>query len=45
MERFDTYSAEAKAYILNELARDNKVEIRPVLIKNLGDSSKNYVSL
>ncbi|MEI5893388.1 DUF4132 domain-containing protein [Bacillus cereus] len=40
MERFDTYSAEAKAYILNELARDNKVEMRPVLIKNLGDSSK-----
>ncbi|HHK5536493.1 TPA: DUF4132 domain-containing protein [Bacillus mobilis] len=40
MERFDTYSAEAKAYVLNELARDNKAEIRPVLIKNLGDSSK-----
>ncbi|EJS76882.1 DUF4132 domain-containing protein [Bacillus cereus] len=41
MERFDAYSAEAKAYILNELARDNMVEMRPVLIKNLGDSSKN----
>ncbi len=40
MERFDMYSAEAKAYILNELARDNRVETRPVLIKNLGDSSK-----
>ncbi|MGG0202052.1 DUF4132 domain-containing protein [Bacillus anthracis] len=40
IERFDTYSAQAKAYILNELARNSMVEMRPVLIKNLGDSSK-----
>lgn len=40
IERFDEYSAVAKAYILEELARDNMVEMRPILIKSLGASSK-----
>ncbi|MEW9183756.1 DUF4132 domain-containing protein [Bacillus mycoides] len=40
IERFDEYSAVAKAYILEELARDNMVKMRPILIKSLGASSK-----
>ncbi|OQR57156.1 DUF4132 domain-containing protein [Bacillus sp. CDB3] len=40
IERFDEYSAVAKAYILEELARDNMIKMRPILIKCLGDSSK-----
>ncbi|WP_439873529.1 DUF4132 domain-containing protein [Bacillus mycoides] len=40
IERFDEYSAQAKAYILDELARENMVEMRPILIKSLGASSK-----
>ncbi|MGR3774233.1 DUF4132 domain-containing protein [Bacillus paramycoides] len=40
IERFDEYSAEAKIYVLDELARDNMVEMRPILIKSLGASSK-----
>ena len=41
IERFDEYSAVAKAYILEELAKDNMIKMRPILIKSLGDSSKN----
>ncbi len=40
IEQFDEYSAVAKTYILEELARDNTAKIRPILIKSLGDSSK-----
>ncbi|MBM6648003.1 MULTISPECIES: DUF4132 domain-containing protein [Bacillus] len=40
IERFDEYSTVAKAYILEELARDNMVKMRPILIKSLGASSK-----
>ncbi len=40
IERFDEYSAVAKAYILEELAKDNMIKMRPILIKSLGDSSK-----
>lgn len=40
IERFDEYSAQAKAYILDELARENMVKMRPILIKSLGASSK-----
>lgn len=40
IERFDEYSAVAKACILEELAKDNMIKIRPILIKCLGDSSK-----
>ncbi|MES9700689.1 DUF4132 domain-containing protein [Bacillus sp. JJ927] len=40
IERFDEYSALAKVYILEELARGNMVKMRPILIKSLGDSSK-----
>ncbi|WP_153044590.1 hypothetical protein, partial [Bacillus cereus] len=32
--------AVAKAYILEELAKDNMIKMRPILIKTLGDSSK-----
>ena len=45
IERFDEYSAVAKAYILEELAKDNMIKMRPILIKSLGDSSKKCVSL
>ena len=45
IERFDEYSAVAKAYILEELANDNMIKMRPILIKSLGDSSKKCVSL
>ncbi len=45
IERFDEYSAVAKAYILEELAKDNMIKMRPILIKTLGDSSKKCVSL
>ena len=41
IEQFDEYSAVAKAYILEELAKDNMIKMRPILIKTLGIHLKN----